>query len=553
MSAYYFKVMKVLKIISIKKGCSLFDFIEQYCKGEGSGHSPNRAFHRLCSLMRKMNAQSVIVEELDKNFHEIKDECNALSTYYGKEVNIEAFRFTFILDEVTSTKEVQSLDDKRFLASAIVINFEKSCDPIDANRAQGISSYLYSAFVTIPKIAGVTPLLNNYIHVYKDFNREVSLNEGKPPKIFKITGTFFAEQNTITSVCAHASLCMILNNIESDTDLIYTAEDINRIVGIKHDDHRRLSQEGLDDKDISKVLTSKGLDFILLDFFGNPNIDYDAQIYHYLESKFPCLLIFTTNRQSSHIVPILGHTLNSDIWKPEAEVVYSAESRFNGYLSAVKWVDHFIIHDDNLGVYICLPVDTLKRITLPKHDPFYRAAYAIAIVPSKVTTTPREAEWASAYIIDDILTGMIKTGNPLDGWSNRLAKGLTTIRTFNISKEAYRSSLEGEDFDGNKFSETDKDALVKDLPDRFWLSEITLPDLYAANKTKIIDFFYGCSFSDDSQDPEERKMRRRWLQIRFPFVLYKRYADGKITATQLSVKSHYPLLPHVEEPDKVEW
>jgi hypothetical protein len=541
-----------LEIIPIQKGCSLFDFIARYCKGESSGQSPTRAFHRLCSLMRKMDAKTVVVEKIDKNFSEIKDECNALSKYYAKNINFDSYKFTFILDDV-KLEDILNLTSSKFLASAIVINFEKAEDPIDKKKDLGWSSYLYSAFVTIPKIKGETPLLNNYVHIFKTFQRQVATGENTSPKDFEITGTFFAEQNTITSVCAHASLCMILNNIESTADKLFSPEDINCIVGIDHSDRDRLAQNGLYDKDISKVLTDLGLDFKLLDFFSTPNIDYDFQIYHYLESKFPCLLVFTTEK-GAHIVPILGHTLNSDIWKPEAERAYSIESTFDVYFSAVKWVDHFIIHDDNFGMYICLPVDTLKRITLPKQDPYYRAAYAVAIVPSDVKTTPREAEWASIFVTRDILDWREKNGSPLDKWCKRLLDfNLVTIRTFNVTRANYLSSLENMDFDGNSYTEDEKKVLTADLPDRFWLSELTLPDLYAANKHKIIDFFYGSNYPDDIKEPEDKKMNERWIQIRFPYVLVKRQPEGKLSAHPLSIKSHYPLFPHSSVENKQEW
>jgi hypothetical protein len=547
-----------IEIVSMKKGCSLFTFIETYCKGEISGLSPNKAFHRLCSLMRKMDAKTVVVETLDKDFPEVSKEYKAISEYYEKDVEFQALRFTFLLPDLRIDKDkIETLENNHFLASAIVINFDKIKDPVKPDEIIGWYSYLFSAFVTIPKINGVVPLLNNYVHVFRTFNREVSFVERVPSRKYSITGTFFCEQNAVTNVCAHASLCMILNNMDRG-DEILTSEDINKIVGVNHTSKSntdRLARNGLNQDDINKVLTTKGLKYKLLDFFSEPNIEYDAQIYHYLESRFPCLLVFTTKGQGSHIVPILGHTLNSDIWKPEAMRAYSHDSAFEGYFSAVNWVDHFIIHDDNFGMYHCLPVDTLKKITLPKYDPYFRAAYAVPVVPSDVTTTAREAEWASIYITGDLLQRSKEKGERLDIWCERLVSGksIPTIRTFNLTKEEYYKSLGAQDFDGNSFSPHDKKVLTDDLPDRFWLSEISLPDLYAANKHKIIDFFYSSNDPEDVTETDEQKMKRRWLQVRLPYILMKRHADGKVSSYPLGVKSHYPLYPHITDKDKQEW
>ena len=549
--------MSDIELVSITQGQSLFDFIATHLKGEDSGLSPNRAFHRLCSLMRKMDANTVVIEKGDIGLNDINKEYNALKDYYGRDVEFEALRFTFILDDINTIDNIKTLDDDRFLASATVINFNKVDDPARENEDTGWYSYLYSAIVTTPKIKGTLPLLNNYLHVYRSFQREVAYVDGAPLRQYKIIGTFFCEQNAVTSVCAHASLCMILNNMVETNDIL-VPEDINEIVDINHaekGEDDRLARDGLNQDDINAVLISKGLTYKLLNFFSNPNIDYDAQIYNYLESKFPCLLVFTTSGQESHIVPILGHTLNSDIWKPEAIVAYAHDSAFDGYLSSVRWVDHFIIHDDNFGMYNCLPVDTLKKVTLPKHDPYFRAAYAIAVIPSEVTTSAREAEWASILNTGDILKWRINNGSPLDFWCEQLFKksNIVTVRTFNITKEEYLHSLNEEDFDGNSYSDDDKNELTRDLPNRFWISEITLPDLYSANKHKIIDFFYRSDLPDDVYDPEDEKMKKRWLQIRFPYVLVKRESDGRISLNTLSVKSHYPLFPHSTESNKVEW
>lgn len=96
-----------------------------------------------------------------------------------------------------------------------------------------------------------------------------------------------------------------------------------------------------------------------------------------------------------------------------------------------------------------------------------------------------------------MLRWFVETEVPLDDWTIRLAQipRYRVVRTFLVKKEDYRKSLNKEDFEGNAFSEEDKTALTKDLPEIFWLSEITLPDLYAANKHKIIDVFYGANHS----------------------------------------------------------
>jgi hypothetical protein len=308
-------------------------------------------------------------------------------------------------------------------------------------------------------------------------------------------------------------------------------------------------------EEIAKVLSQFNLTYELLNFFENPNMEYNDYIYKYLESRCHVLLVFNTDVNTSHVVPILGHTLNSDMWSPEAETAYSPPSRLDLYKSASAWVDHFIIHDDNFGMYSCLPVNALKRVTLPKYDPTFRANYAVAIKPSDVTTTPREAEWACLIVTDDMLKRRNNIGQPVDIWTGRLIERLSkmrpiVLRTFLITKNDYLKTLETKDFEWNAFTDRDKQELIKDLPDRFWLSEITLPDLYTANKHKIIDFFYGCNHSKWDND---NQLFERWLQIRFPFVLIKRKANNAITSSPVAVKSHCPLIRFESEQDILDW
>lgn len=83
------------RIEPIVKGYSFFDFIDKYCLGETSGLSKNRAFHRLCSLMRKMHVKIVVIEDLSPSYSNIVEECEALKKYHTQDVDIKAYRMTF--------------------------------------------------------------------------------------------------------------------------------------------------------------------------------------------------------------------------------------------------------------------------------------------------------------------------------------------------------------------------------------------------------------------------------------------------------------------------
>jgi hypothetical protein len=235
------------------------------------------------------------------------------------------------------------------------------------------------------------------------------------------------------------------------------------------------------------------------------------------------------------------------MWTPEAQLAYSKPptNRFQMYRSSFSWVDHYIIQDDNFGMYYCLPVQAIKKRIPGKHRPF-RADFAIAIVPRNVSITPREAERASMVILDRLFETLKAERVSFDRWTDRIAGSRPKItRTLLLTKEEYAASLDEADFEKNKFSAPDRIELTKDLPPRFWLCEITMPDIYTANHAKVIDFFYKCDDSilrRSSVKPtariQKRWIQKRWIQIRFPGALLRRNPHS---VASLSVKSHYPL------------
>jgi len=307
------------------KGFSYFSFIADYWKAKESGW--DRAFHRLCSLMRKMDAQHVIIEKLESTDNEVSEESTALNTYYGKKTGLDAYRFTFLSQKISNLSDVKFLSDDKFFSSAILINF------IDDKSKW--HSYLHKAVVCIPKISG-EPLLNNYIHIRKDFTCSVNLGKGVS-RFFSINGTYFCQQNSVTSVCAHASLCMIINNMDRPGSEMISNEWINTTLRINHTSKKVGPDRGLKEHEVMQVLEKAGLKANWHNFFDDPNSDYAEYVYRYIEGKCPALLIFSTHHSDAlHVVPVIGHTLNSDfgerkqIWLTTRRFTCTIDPRLNG-------------------------------------------------------------------------------------------------------------------------------------------------------------------------------------------------------------------------------
>jgi hypothetical protein len=545
-------MIKNITIEDVGLGNSFYSFAGRYACDEASKPSTQRTLHRFCSLMRKMDVETAIIEDLLPEHPAIKKEIDAIQRYYKNQAEIIAYRVTCLNKKIRKIEEIRKCGDDDFLSSALLINFK--------SPKSEWKSYLFRAIVTTPKLynrlgSAQVPLLNTYLHVSKTFDCEVSEAEGRIHG-FKITGTYFSQQNGVTSVCCHAALSTCINNVSFLPLGEIEPEYINNVLGIDHVKTRfgngEKEMKGLTLETIDDFFEKVKINSLWISFFDNPLVEYNNWIYHYIESECPVLLFFTTNNPNDlHVVSVLGHTFLSDIWRSEAEPVYSLFTGRLEYKPASNWVDNFIIHDDNFGMNLCLPIDSLKRSTLPRMDPTFRAYYAAIILPQTVKTEAVEAEYASSIISKVTLETLKKTVG-LDIWSDRLFANPSSkvIRTFLVSKTQYEYNLTRSDFAGNGFSEEDQIKILKDLPTLFWLSEISLIDLYCANKTKIIDFFYGCN-NPKLKDPDE--VNSRWIKMRLPSILLTNHPGSQPSSDMLSVNSHYPLLKFQNHKDSLEW
>lgn len=535
----------MVKFNDVKKGCSLFRFLPSVWLTEEPN---NRAIHRLFTLMRKTGALSVITEAVAEDHELVKEECEAVDAYYGQNVEKKIHRVVFLVKDVSDVDELKEVDmDEDFLSCSIIINYKT---PEDTWK-----SYLFQSISSIPRkktdAGRLLPLLNNYVHFCKKFSCDIKVSETETIE-FHIYGTYFCQQNGITNVCSHASLCMTINNNDlPGTDQV-SCEDVNKALKIDHSKKMFENGGGLQLPQIVNYLESLGLELDVFSFFDNPNVDYAEHAYRYMEGGLPTLLVFSTKPgQSLHIVPIVGHTLNSDMWRPEAEYIYSGFFEALNYRPSSTWVDHFIIHDDNYGMYSCLPVDSLRRTTLPKYDTSFRAFYTIAIKPKEVKASPLVAEISAVQVLTNILQNTPLQNGSNSLWINELllsskrhSMAPLTARTSLVSKGEYHKNLAFKDFEGNEFSATDKALMMSLLPNTFWLCEITLPDLYTANKTKLVDVIINC------ENPINHLQEGIAARV---FVRLPGFIIGGNNVLATNVNSHYPLFRRETGHDCDEW
>jgi hypothetical protein len=469
-----------------------FDFVEKELPGPNG--APFRApLHRVCTLMRKMKVKCFLREELEHDT-EILEEVAALEVRTDTKIKAEVVRFTFFrrAPTGTGTESWRELADKDILGYAVLLRPDP---PLEVLRTDGskyhVSGYILEAVISPPNVVvdggGTESVTNYYIHCCREFETTVGIK--RKSKSFKLVGTFFCQQNGYTNACAHAALRMATNSWPAYHGPKVTYEAINKLLAIDHAKLKKKRNEGLDTVQIATVINALGYEVETALFRLRPDINYEDFIYPLIESGCPVIL-WIARPGVEHVITVIGHTLNSDRWA-EARHGYGTMPKAT-YISASAWADHFIFNDDNFGMYVTLPSEAVKNVIVPQYNPNLHAAMAFGIFPEKPNLPAGQArvfgysaELQAAVFLRKLLADTQPTAMNL--WFNLLKDGHTPVcRTVLQEKAGYLKALaEMVDEKGNTASDADKKLVESVLPDRFWVTEIMTPSLYAGNKRKL--------------------------------------------------------------------
>ena len=521
------------------------------------GGNPN-PLHRLCTLMRKMKVKSFIKEELELN-EELLEEQNMATKRYKKTVGLTAIRLTFFRSLPPSSKwdDQEELPDDHLLGYAVIVTLELPGDKY--------TTYLLESVVRPPSIwvrdakdrISIEPITNYYVHNTRDFETTIGI-EGKSRPL-TLTGSFFAQQNDITHVCAHAALRMAINSSSTLNTEKLTNQRINEILGIDFSSPEKCvghidgdppeTKTGLNYQELEEVVHQLGGRTISADFVQNTAVEYDQFIYPFVESACPVILGiegWNFNRSSiiSHVVSVLGHTLNSDRWEPEARSGYGGFPT-ESYTPVTGWVGHYIINDDNFGMYVTLPSDMLRNYLVPSKNPNLHATRAVAIVPSDVQLSGLLAEGRAVSFVQSLIQ-KIKRPFPVI-WLERLAQQSQNIvsRTLLQTKASYRQYIDGLVQEGHTTLTPEIEQRLDNMPEHIWVSEITLPHLYTGNKHKLGDVIIRANATD-----EEYLAGKSFELVWLPGFIH--FGSDHRTFPW-GIRTHVPLIREEETSPLLEW
>jgi hypothetical protein len=497
---------------------SIFELVGSVFNGAVGRRDP---FHRFLGLMRVLDTTFCTVEVLDhETVDELKYERDAAQVRLGRPVSVTATRYTFFRGEVPPEPKVGALVEDDLLGYGVLVSLAYRGAPDEIRRL-----YLHEAVIRWPmtKAAGGPPpgtrhdglssRENYYLHCARTMATVVGT--AAENRAFQITGSFFSQQSDLTSVCAHAAIRMALNSMAGYARKL-TNRDINDALGLTFEDfgtyigHSLLGDDrtgrprGLTDVEIQRVVMREGFGVLLLDVRQDTGVEYDHFVYPFMESGLPVILGISGRDSEDgttipHVVTVLGHTVNADRWAPEAQAAYTILPR-RDHLSSADWTDHFIINDDQHGMYATLQTELLRSILVPSKNPMLHTILAFAVVPVGVRYPGLWAEYVGVSLLKKVLAEVRPDSAPRK-WVRELKRGYpdydnhVVCRPMLMSSDEYRRQLgRAVDFvnerdgagDGGPAALTQAQAgRLATLPAWVWICEISVPLLYTCNVKKL--------------------------------------------------------------------
>ena len=235
------------------------------------------------------------------------------------------------------------------------------------------------------------------------------------------------------------------------------------------------------------------------------------------------------------MIPFFGHTFNEDAWSPHAEQDYFKIGEAISYIPSRAWLSSFIVHDDNLGPNLCIPQGFLDKA---------KVDYVLELLPQGWRYSGVEAELVAADYFYSILPELADSLEK--PWLRRLLEYVIRkkliLRHVPIGKNDYLAALRrATDWEGRAES-TETLSVLEDLvPERYWMIEVSVPEVFSTNKRKL-----GEILLDAERELSSDIDGTSFVLARFPgcyafFDQQDGYGIPRFSTTSSSLESHIPV------------
>ena len=517
------------EILSVAPPFSNFDFIDSRFLEVGP-------IRRVFSQVRATNGKTMVVEELDPaEAQDLAEETEDLQKRLQTTVSSKVCRLSFFTKSFSTVKGLSSASDEDFIGYAIIrTDIPASGEPI---------SRVYESVVR------PSPRENSFVRGAQEWECCV----GK--QTFRVQGYLYAQQNQKTNSCAHVACRTAAARFHPNGDMTYREMNSLPQIGV---DHVTNVSGGLTNDQIVAVLEAAGARCTVADYTSpnplNPNFTpppFQKYLYGSVESGYPAIVFFAAGGGDYHAIPIFGHTFDEDMWVANAELSYFSVGASTKYIPSESWLSTYIGHDDNWGSNFSIPrhflytkshCDKWPSGPQPCVSQSDCVAYVIATMPKEVMLNPIEAEVIGAEYLLSILPQMPPL-SPL--WAKRLeayAKShLLVLRPILLDCSRYSDHLAKlNDWDGHHIPRALVKAIKRISPSLMWVIELSVPELFSANRRKIGEVLLHAERKPGTQRDFDSFLLAR-VPGYFAFHTGGTKANPQFTFVPTGVHGHVPL------------
>lgn len=493
---------------------SNFDFVDSDFGGVPS-------IRRIFSQARSYGCRTLVVEDIPAT-GVLEEDNGELLALFPRFRLTGLKRLSFWKTPLTSVDDVSDADPESLLGFAIL-------------KRDSVSPRHDGSWYVFESVIVKYPHRHNCVPGAAEFSVRVGDSD------FRVPGVLYCQQNGLNKACAQVALRSLLATRNPGQDLSYGQINQWAAQGAPGFEPWR----GLSVPEIGHVLSASGIGFLDIDYRSRTPEEreqlppYQKLVYAGIESGGGALLGFRLSGEGlteevRHIIPLFGHTFNQDAWVPRAEAAYFHIGENTRYLPSESWVSSFIGHDDNFASNFCVP-----RLYIPPGQ----ADYVAELFPSECVYSGTLAEAVAVDYLYSVLPEL--AGSPLP-WLRRLVAYVqgqeVVLRAISVTADEYvRHWKRLRDWEGQAEDEALCDALEPYLPERLWMVEISVPELFPANLHKVgeivLDAVQGMSTERDFRLFVFARVPGRLLLVR------ELSPDGtpSFASVPSSLQSHTPL------------
>ena len=484
--------------------------ISRYWAG-GPSEESGAPIHRICTLARKMGARSIVVEDILGRADVVEEIGHLEACSRVDDGDVTACAITFLGSGVRAGGDADAVPTANVIGQVAIITFPMSAAP---------RSYVYEAIMRLPgKRGGSEQLLNNHVPVRGDL--EVAFGG----TTHSIVASYFCQQNGVSSICPHSAVRTLVRTLTSHK---VSVPGLNALWAYDPDARKVTTVQ------VEEALREFDLRSISYDPLKSPaGLDEGWDLPALLADSGSASLLVLSDGATDHVIPVLGHTINSDEWHPiGAQLHKQGEDTVS---SSGLWTDHLVMHDDMLGPYYCLS----KAGLLPRRETKLKPRLTIAILPRGVLVSPTQAEDFARQILGLLIAEVEATGFGVGRWWRHLAelRERRVFRTTLIDRAAYLATLP----DGPQ-TDLRKGQLAATLPERMWMAEVSVPNVFLANRAKLGEILVSMEILPSDDDPEA--VLETMLGFRLPSLISWPETDGDMTIFNVNrwpERGHRPI------------